>query len=74
MRASGLVVCLETPPEVLQDRVGTGEGRPLLGEAGGYGLRSLAAERAAAYAAAAHRRVATSGRAPEEVAEEVAGL
>lgn len=76
MRRSGLVVWLEADPATLAARVGRGQGRPLL--AGGAPveerLAALAAERRAAYAAAAHRRVVTDGRTPEEVADEVVAI
>ena len=74
MRSSGLVVWLDAPPEALRERVGAGEGRPLL--AGGLGgrLEGMLEARQPAYAAAAHHRVSTAGRTPEEVAEEVARL
>jgi shikimate kinase len=72
LRASGMVVWLVAPAEVLEERVGGGAGRPLLaGDEVGRGLRRLGEARAAAYAAAAHHRVGTAGRAPEEVATEV---
>jgi shikimate kinase len=71
MRAGGRVIWLEAAPRLLAARVGRGEGRPLLG-AGRVArrLRRLRAERGAAYAAAADRRVATDGLAPPPVAEE----
>jgi shikimate kinase len=72
MRGSGVVVWLDAPVAALEERMGAGEGRPLLaaGEAGGC-LREIATARAAAYAAAAHHRVGAGGRTPEEAAEEV---
>ena len=72
LRESGLVVWLDAPAPVLEERVGAGEGRPLLagGEAGGA-LGRIREARAAGYAAAAHHRVETTGRTPEEVAAEV---
>lgn len=54
MRASGLVVWLDVPPEVLAARVGGGEGRPLLGDDPPTALHRLHAERAARYREAAH--------------------
>ncbi|MBN2113808.1 MAG: shikimate kinase [Acidimicrobiia bacterium] len=71
LRRTGLVVWLEAPPEVLEERVGDGGGRPLLAGEGRPSLRSLAAAREAAYRGAAHRQVATANRRPEEVADEV---
>lgn len=75
MRSRGPVVWLEADPAELAVRLGTGEGRPLL--AGGEleaRLRLIGAERAGAYAAAAHHRVGTGGREPGEIAEEVSTL
>ena len=75
MRERGPVVWLDATPGILAARLGGGEGRPLL--AGGEveaRLRSLAAQREAAYLAAAHHRVDTVGRSPAEVAEEVTAL
>lgn len=75
LRASGMVVWLDAPAAELEQRVGAGGGRPLLagGEASG-GLGPILEARSAAYAAAAHHRVATAGRTPEEVAREVVQL
>ncbi len=70
LRRSGRVAWLAAPAEVLAGRLGGGEGRPLAGE-GEAGVASLLASREAAYAAAAHWRVDTAGRAPAEIAEEV---
>ncbi len=72
MRESGTVVWLSAPPEILAARVGDGEGRPLLakGEATAN-LETLAAERALAYAAAAHVVVQTGGREITDVVQEV---
>jgi shikimate kinase len=75
MRRSGLVVWLDAPAEVLAERVGDGWYRPMLaGEDPAGALASIAATRAAAYAAAAHHRVDVAGRLPEEIAEEVSAL
>jgi len=71
LRRTGLVVWLEASAEALEERVGHGEGRPLLAGEGRPSLRTLLAAREAAYRGAAHRQVATGGRRPEEVAEEV---
>lgn len=75
LRESGLVVWLDAPAAVLEERVGAGEGRPLLaaGRVGGC-LREIAAARARDYAGAAHHRVGTDGRTPEDAAEEVVRL
>lgn len=71
MRSSGMVAWLEAPAVVLVERVGEGKGRPLLAREAGAGVEDLAARRESAYTAAAHCRVGTAGRTPEEVAEEV---
>jgi shikimate kinase len=75
LRASGTVVWLDAPAAELAERVAGGAGRPLLsgGEASGA-LGRILAGRSAAYAAAAHHRVETAGRRPEEVTEEVVAL
>lgn len=73
MRGSGLVVWLDAAPETLEERVGGGEGRPLL--AGGPGLLSqIDRSRRELYETACHHRVPTDHRTPEEVAEEVRAL
>ncbi len=75
LRESGLVVWLDARVPTLKKRVGAGEGRPLLAADGTGGcLAEIAAARAPAYAAAAHQRVETDGRAPLEAAEEVVRL
>lgn len=74
LRESGLVVWLDAPSAVLRERVGMGEGRPLLAGAPGERLDQILRARQEAYAAAAHHRVDTAGRAPDEVAEEVVRL
>jgi shikimate kinase len=66
-----MVAWLEAPAAVLAERVGEGAGRPLLREEAGAVVARLLASREAAYAAAAHCRVETAGRTPEEVAKEV---
>lgn len=71
LRESGLVVWLDAPVEVLRERVGAAEGRPLLRGEAGPRLAEIGQARQGAYAAAAHHRVMTAGRTPEEVAEEV---
>lgn len=72
MRTSGLVVWLEASPATLVRRVGSGRGRPLL-EASDPAARleELLTERESHYRAAAHRRVRTDGRRPDDIAEEV---
>ncbi|MFH1329278.1 MAG: shikimate kinase [Actinomycetota bacterium] len=71
MRGRGVVAWLEAPAATLAERVGEGAGRPLLTEEAGPAVADVLASREAAYAAAAHCRVETAGRTPEEVAKEV---
>ena len=74
MRRSGLVVWLEAEPATLANRVGSGRGRPLLeGFDPRTRLTEILTEREPRYRAAAHRRVRTDDRSPEDVAEEVLG-
>jgi len=74
MRTSGLVVWLQARPDTLAGRVGAGEGRPLLeGSDPRTRLAEILVEREPLYRAAAHHRVQTDGRSPEQVAEEVLG-
>ncbi len=75
IRESGLVIWLDAPVEVLVERLAQGAGRPLLsGGEPAERLAEIAAARSGAYAAAAHHRVVTAGRTPDEVAEEVVAL
>jgi shikimate kinase len=68
LRATGCVVWLQAPPEVLGERVGGAAERPLLvGGSPVDTLRRLAAQRDAAYEAAAHVSVDTGGRSVDEV-------
>jgi shikimate kinase len=73
LRSTGDIVVLDAPPEVLAERVGTGEDRPLLeGQADPAArLGALRAERDGAYRAAAAVVLDTSGKTPEEVADAV---
>ena len=58
-RATGVVVWLQAPVEVLVRRVGTGASRPLLAGDPAGALRRLGATREATYEAAAHATVDT---------------
>jgi len=71
LRRSGVVVWLEAPAEVLAARLREARGRPLLSAEGPSGVGALLASREAAYGAASHCRVLTTGRSPADVAEEV---
>jgi shikimate kinase len=77
---AGTVVWLQASPEVLTERVGSGDGRPLLAGPAGVPrppqqvtatLERLALLRESAYAAAADAVVDTIGRSADEVADEV---
>lgn len=71
-KGAGFVVWLTADADTLGERVGTGEGRPLLaGGNPGETLRRLAREREAAYREVADAVVDTTGRSVEEVAEAV---
>jgi shikimate kinase len=68
LRANGCVVWLQAAPEVLGERVGDATDRPLLlGGTPVDTLRRLAVQRDAAYEAAAHVRVDTTGVPVDEV-------
>jgi shikimate kinase len=72
LRATGFVVWLDAPPDVLASRLSGDDSRPLL--AGGdrtATLTRLGDARAAAYEEAAHAVVGTDGRTQEEAADEV---
>lgn len=69
--ASGYAVYLETTPGTAARRVASGDHRPLLGAGDPIGrMRALLAAREPFYLAA-HARVATDRRAPDEVARDV---
>jgi len=80
LRRTGLVFWLDAPPEVLHQRAvaqgvhqrpllaGAGEGRAL------QALADLAARREEAYRQAAHHRICTANRSPEEVAREIQAI
>jgi shikimate kinase len=61
MRATGVVVWLDAPVDVLAARVGAGEGRPLLGADPHAALVEILAQRATRYRAAAHVVVSADG-------------
>lgn len=77
LRQSGLVFWLDVPPEELYARAAT-DGvatRPLLAGPDPLGrLQALATERAEAYTAAAHHRVAAGGCSPTEVVAQVLAI
>jgi shikimate kinase len=72
MRSSGTVVWLQADPDQLASRVAGSDDRPLLaGWSDEERLAALLADRAEAYAIAAHHRVETGSKQPEEIAREV---
>ncbi len=74
LRATGLVIWLDAPPEALYHRAKVQglEKRPLLAGPDPLGrLRSLAQERAAAYTAAAHLRIETDRLSLADVVEQI---
>lgn len=73
LRAHGRVIWLRARPETLSERVGGGDGRPLLADGVLETLTRLAAERAPAYEAAAHAAVDTDGLSLEDVVDRVLG-
>lgn len=72
LKGAGPIVYLRTSVEQLIVRLGSGEGRPLLRGNPEAEVPRLLAERAPAYEAAADVVVDTDGRAPSEVAVEIA--
>lgn len=76
IRSSGRVIWLRAEPATLADRLGHGDGRPLLAgvESLADRLATLAAEREPLYRQAAHVLVDTDHRLLEEVADEVVRL
>lgn len=68
MRSTGLVICLVAKPDVIEQRLGDGPGRPLAA-----GWQSLYDQRRDAYAVIEHQLETSSG-APEELAREVVRL
>ena len=71
-RSTGDIVLLDADPSLLAQRVGAGDGRPLLRDTDpAERLAQLRTERAAAYAGAAIHVVDTTDRTPAQVAEAV---
>lgn len=71
MRAAGTVIWLRADPAVLAERVVDGSHRPLLADDPDEVLRNLEAQRRDLYAAVADHVVDTSGRAPDEIVDEL---
>jgi shikimate kinase len=74
MREHGTVVWLRAEPAELAERVRNGSHRPLLAEDPEGTLRMLAAQRAELYAALADHVVDTTGRAPDEIVDELCAI
>jgi shikimate kinase len=74
IREAGLVVWLRADPDVLARRVGSGSGRPLLGNDPAAALHRLYAERRPIYEGLADVTVDTDIHSPDEVAERVLGV
>lgn len=77
LRRTGLVIWLDAPPEALYHRAKAQgvDRRPLLAGSDPLGrLTAMASDRAPAYQAAAHARVATDDRRPAAIADEIVAL
>ncbi len=73
IKASGTVVWLRARPETLAARVGTGAGRPLLGDDPAEAMVRLSAVRAPFYEEVAHLVIDVDHVAPDVVAERILG-
>ena len=71
LASSGVVVWLRADPATLGNRVGGGEGRPLIGDDPLESLRSLDRIRRPLYASIAHLVVDVDQLAPEDVVDRV---
>ena len=71
LKGAGPIVYLRVSPEVVLERVGRGDGRPLLVGDPERVVPQLLAQRAPAYETAADLVVETDGRAPEDIASEI---
>jgi shikimate kinase len=75
MRASGTVIWLTAEPATLWQRIkldpGSRERRPALGDGGPGEVEKTLQERRAFYGEVAHLVVATDGRAPDDIVQEV---
>ncbi|MEN3271715.1 MAG: shikimate kinase [Actinomycetota bacterium] len=74
MREHGTVIWLRADPSELAQRVRNGTHRPLLADDPETTLHRLAAERSRLYTEVADHIVDTSGRAPEEIVDELCAL
>jgi shikimate kinase len=73
-RAGGVVVWLDVDLHSAAKRVGLSRDRPLLNVNPRAMLRTMLEQRAQLYAEVATHKVATAGREPEDVIDEVSGL
>lgn len=71
MRDNGVVVWLRARIETMVERVGSGEGRPLLGDDPDEAVRRLYPEREPLYAEVADITVDVDGLTPDEVADRI---
>lgn len=73
LRATGDLVLLDAPPEILAGRVAGGDGRPLIAGAADLAVRlaEVRTQRDGAYRRAAAHTVDTTGRTTQEVAAAV---
>ena len=69
----GILITLTADPTVLANRVGTGQGRPLLGDDPAADLARILSARAHAYAEA-HAVIDTSNLDPDEIAAEIVAV
>ena len=70
LKANGTTVWLDLPLEVIRERIGPGEGRPLWVSEDPEALRAFYEKRRAAYALA-DLRVRSRGESPQEVASRI---
>lgn len=72
MRETGVVVHLSAPPDTLAERIGSGEGRPLVEEGDTLArVTQIASERSGLYESAADVVVETDGISHPEVVDEL---
>lgn len=72
MAETGVVVHLSAPPETLAERIGSGEGRPLVQEGDTLArVTRIASERRALYESAAHLVIETDGLGHTQVVDEL---
>ncbi len=73
LKKNGVIVLLTAEPETVYGRVKNGQDRPVLkGRMSVEGISELMEKRRPAYESAASFSVATDGRTPREIAEEIA--